>query len=99
MSSNIKHFFLVEVEKAIEEVNSLIEERRKDTTNGVEKSHELQAVLNDLRKIKFQLITDSIPPKSSRFLSYESFITETWGIRHPLGSKLLDIATKYTYAL
>lgn len=99
MSTNARRFFLNEVEDAISQVNKLSEEVKAGQYTGIEQTHELQAVLNDLRKIKSEILTNSVPPKKNRFLSYEVFIIENWGIRHPLGSKLLDIATKYTCAI
>lgn len=99
MSTSARKFFLAEVEEAIEQVSTLIEDVKQGQNTGVEQLHELQAAFNDLRKIKYEILTNTIPHKNNRFLSYEIFITEKWGIRHPLGSKLLDIASKYTYAL
>lgn len=99
MSTSARQYFLAEVEDAIAQVKKLLNDIKEKKYTGVEQAHELQAALNDLRKIKSEIITNTIPPKNNRFLSYEIFIIDRWGIRHPLGSKLLDIASKYTYAI
>lgn len=96
--SKVEKYFLDDIENTIKEVTNLV--KRNENTKGefIEKKHELQAILNDLKKIKFEILTNSLPAKEERFLSYESFIMD-WGVRHPLGRKLLDIATKYTYTI
>lgn len=100
MNSSIKKYTLNEINEMIKEILKLISDKEKGIhTSEVEKTYELQAILNDLNKIKAQILTNTLPPKEQRFVSYEEFIIENWGIRHTLGSRLLDLATKYTNSL
>lgn len=87
---------LNEVEKSISNTLKLLERNKNSNDEFIEKDHQLQAVLNDLRKVKYQLIKSELPDHNKRFLIYESFIMD-WGVRHPLGRELLEIATRYTY--
>lgn len=91
-----KKTLLNEVEIAISNTLKLVERNKNSMEDFLEKSHQLQAILNDLNKIKYQLIKNELPPEKNRFLIYESFIMD-WGVRHQLGKELLDIATRYTY--
>lgn len=100
MNSTIAKYTLYEINEIIKETLQLISDKEQGiNTSQVEKTYELQAILNDLNKIKAQILTNTLPPKEQRFVSYEEFIIEEWGIRHTLGSRLLDLATKYTNSL
>lgn len=101
MNTTIKKYMLNEIDEAIKETLNLLSELtdKETTVLRIEKTYELQAIMNDLKKIQSQILTNSLPPKKHRFVSYEIFIIENWGIRHTLGKKLLDIATKYTNSL
>lgn len=100
MNSTIMKYTLNEINEIMKDTLKLISDKEQGIhTSKVEKTYELQAVLNDLNKIKAQILTNTLPPREQRFVSYEEFIIEDWGIRHPLGSRLLDLATKYTNSL
>lgn len=100
MNQSIKKYMLIEIDETITDTLKLISDKETgNNTSRIEQAYELQAILNDLKKIQSQILTNSLPPKHLRFVSYEGFIVENWGVRHTLGKKLLDIATKYTNSL
>lgn len=100
MNENIKKYMLKEIDEAIKDTLKLVINKDEGiNSTRIEKDYELQAIMNDLKKIQSQLLTNSLPERDMRFVSYEEFIVENWGVRHTLGKKLLDIATKYTNSL
>lgn len=96
MKKNLYNYFLNDIEQAMKLTKELDLKIDEGKNEGPEQKHEIQIIMNDLKKIQAQVLTNSLPNKENRFVLYEHFITEKWGIRHPLGSKLLDISTKYT---
>ena len=97
MNEHLKKTFIKEIDKAQEKIKSLIQDRKSNVGGKhIEKTYELQVILNDLHKMKSQVITDTVPLKENRFVQYEVFITERWGLRHELGKELLNISTIYT---
>lgn len=100
MNEHLKKTFIKEIDKAQEKIQNLIKDRKvNSSTKYIEEPYELQVILNDLHKMKSQVITNTIPVKENRFVQYEGFITERWGLRHELGKELLNISTIYTSSL
>ncbi len=96
MKKNIaQKYLLLDIDKASQELMDLESQINTSNQKTIEKKHEIQAIKNDLNKIKSQVLRNNLPDKDDRFVQYDIFITYSWGIKHPLGRKLLDISTKY----
>lgn len=86
--------FIDEISQVIVEIKNAFDQRQTGIS-GDGTLEELERFLQNLERLKNEVESGDLPPKSSRTSSMGWFITDTWSLSSPLGEKIIKIENKY----
>lgn len=90
----VQDVFVYKVEKLIVKTQEMLIER-ENKIDGLGTKAELEVILNDLRRMKSEVIKKTYPAKKRRFVIYDRFVTQKWDVRRDYSKDLLDVSTMY----
>lgn len=90
----LEEVFVCKVEKLIIQTQQMLSERERNV-EGLGTKAELEVVLNDLRRMKAEVVKNTYPAQKRRFVIYDKFVAQKWDVRRDYSKELLDVSTMY----
>ena len=90
----LQEVFIGKVENLIGQTQKMLSERISGKV-GVGTKNELEIILNDLTRMKSEVLKKTYPNKKRRFVIYDKFVAQKWDVRKDYSRELLDVSTMY----